>query len=260
MKNFFLAVLAGSALVAATSAAADAIATVDGKQISSQMLDAMAKARMQKDSGTLTEEEKNRATDELIQLFVLSSAAEKAKLPKDPEIAIQLDLQRRSLLAQSIVQKHLEDNPVSDAELQAAYKESFGSQQTEYKARHILLESPNEAMDLIEQLDSGANFAALAEQHSTGPTANTGGDLGWFGAQQMVKPFSDAVAALDKGAYTPAPVQTQFGWHVILKEDQRDVAPPDMETVKAGLERQLLQQKIQQFLTDLRSKAKVTRN
>lgn len=260
MKHFFYAVLTGTIIVGAAPAAADTIATVDGRQITDQMLDAMANARLQKGSEALTEEERSRITEELIQLFVLSSAAEKAKVAKDPTVAMQLELQRRSLLAQSMVQKHLEDNPVSDAEFQEAYSARFGAQQREFKARHILLESPSEAMEVITELDSGADFAKLAEARSTGPTANTGGDLGWFGAGQMVQPFSDAVATLDKGAYTPQPVQTQFGWHVILKEDQRNVSPPDMDSVKPGLERQLVQQKIQRFVEDLRSNAKVKLN
>lgn len=260
MKHFFYAVLAGTAIVAAAPAAADAIATVNGRQITDQMLDAMANARLQKGSEALTEQERTRVTDELIQLFVLSSAAEKAKVAKDPTVALQLELQRRSLLAQSMVQKHLEDNPISDAEVQEAYGSRFGAQQREYKARHILLASPGEAMEVIGELQSGADFAKLAETRSTGPTASTGGDLGWFGAGQMVQPFSDAVAALDKGAYTAQPVQTQFGWHVILKEDQRDVSPPDLESVRPGLERQLLQQKIQRFVEDLRADAKIKLN
>lgn len=257
MKTLFYAVLACSAVIVGGPAAAASIATVNGEQINEQMLDALAKARLQKDAEALTEQEKTRVRDELIQLFVLSSAAEKAKVAKDPEIATQLELQRRSLLAQSIVQKHLTENPVSNDEVQEAYSARFGKAQREYKARHILLKSPNEAIAVIEQLDAGGEFAALAQEHSTGPTANTGGDLGWFGSEQMVKPFSEAVAALDNGAYTPQPVQTQFGWHVILKEDQRDVAPPDMNTVRAGLERELMQKKIQAFIEDLRSNARV---
>lgn len=240
-------------------ATAEVVATVEGDTISAEMIDAVAQARLQKNADALTEQERAQLTEELIQLFVLSSAAEKKKLQKDPEVAMQLDLQRRTLLAQKMVQQYLEANPATDTEIQQAYDAQFGSAQTEYKARHILLETSDQAQGVIAQLDGGADFAALATERSTGPSAANGGDLGWFAAAQMVKPFSDAVAALDNGTYSRTPVQTQFGWHVILKEDQRQVPPPALDSVRQGIERQLMQQKIGSFMSEMRNSAKIDR-
>ena len=84
------------------------------------------------------------------------------------------------------------------------------------------MQTQAEAQDLIAQLKEGADFQALAKEHSTGPSGPNGGDLGWFAPEQMVKPFADAVIALEDGAFSPDPVQTQFGWHVILREESRD--------------------------------------
>jgi peptidyl-prolyl cis-trans isomerase C len=103
-------------------------------------------------------------------------------------------------------------------------------------------------------LQGGADFTELAKNNSTGPSAPSGGDLGWFTAQAMVKPFSDAVGVLEDGAFTTTPVQTQFGWHVILREDSRDSAPPPLDSVRDAIVQRINQQKFQDFVTDLRSK------
>ena len=96
----------------------------------------------------------------------------------------------------------------------------------EFKARHILVETQSEANSIVAELEGGANFAELAKTKSTGPSGPNGGDLGWFSPNQMVQPFSQAVAALEDGAFSKTPVQTQFGWHVILREDSREATPP----------------------------------
>ena len=109
------------------------------------------------------------------------------------------------------------------------------------------------AIELITQLDAGASFEELAQTHSTGPSGPTGGDLGWFSPGQMVAPFSDAVAGLDNGAYTEAPVQTDFGWHVILREESRVNEPPPLDSVRDALKQSVEQTKFQQYLEGLRT-------
>jgi peptidyl-prolyl cis-trans isomerase C len=100
------------------------------------------------------------------------------------------------------------------------------------RARHILVRTQEEAEAIIEQLDAGADFAELAVEKSTDPGKGDGGDLGYFGPGQMVEPFEEAAFALEVGAYTKEPVQTQFGWHVIKVEDRRAQQPPAFEDVK----------------------------
>jgi peptidyl-prolyl cis-trans isomerase C len=123
----------------------------------------------------------------------------------------------------------------------------------QFKARHILVDTQAAAADLITQLDDGADFAELAKEHSTGPTGPNGGDLGWFAPDQMVQPFSQAVAALEDGAHTAEPVQTQFGWHVILREDSRENQPPTLESVRDAIVQRVEQAKFAAYLETLRA-------
>ena len=123
----------------------------------------------------------------------------------------------------------------------------------QFKARHILVETQAAATDLIAQLDDGADFAELAQANSTGPTGPNGGDLGWFSPDQMVKEFSDAVAAMSDGAHTSEPVQTQFGWHVILREESRANQPPTLDSVRDVLKQGVEQTKLQEYLEQLRA-------
>ncbi len=128
---------------------------------------------------------------------------------------------------------------------------------TEYNARHILLESREEAENVIDLLDAGGDFASLAEEHSTGPTGPRGGQLDWFTPDRMVEPFSNAVVALEVGAYTADPVRTEFGWHVILLEDTRDRQPPGLESMRIELTTLAERQKAQAFIEGLRNSAVV---
>jgi peptidyl-prolyl cis-trans isomerase C len=127
----------------------------------------------------------------------------------------------------------------------------------EIKARHILLENEEDAKAVIEALDGGADFAELAKERSTGPSGANGGDLGFFTADMMVADFSDAAFALEPGSYSAEPVQTQFGWHVILVEETREGAQPPLDEVREQLVAELQTQAVQEMLTELRAAAGV---
>ena len=128
---------------------------------------------------------------------------------------------------------------------------------TEYKARHILVKTEDEAKNVIAQLDKGADFAKLAKEKSIGPSGKEGGDLGWFSPDNMVKPFADAAAALKVGTYSKTPVHTQFGWHVIKLEDTRPVSPPSFDELKNQLMNSWRNKMISAYLDRLRSEANV---
>ena len=128
--------------------------------------------------------------------------------------------------------------------------------QLEYKARHILVDSQGAAVSLIKQLQEGAEFSELAMEHSTGPSGPAGGDLGWFPANAMVQAFSDAVIALEDGGVTQTPVQTQFGWHVILREASRESTPPPLESVRDVIVQRVSQEKFLEFVRNLRANDK----
>ncbi|MCE2748666.1 MAG: peptidylprolyl isomerase [Rhodobacter sp.] len=149
---------------------------------------------------------------------------------------------------------------VTDATIQAAYDAKYkgAAPVTEYRASHILVETEEQAKDLKAQLDGGADFAGLAKANSTDGSAAGGGDLGWFSPGMMVKPFEDAVISLQPGQIS-APVQTQFGWHLIFLAETRDAAAPPLADVRADLSAELQRQAIEAHVAEVTGAATVTR-
>ena len=146
----------------------------------------------------------------------------------------------------------------TEAEIQAEYEAQIAVHGTsEYQARHILVQTPELAADLISQLDAGADFAELAKAHSIDATAAEGGDLGWFAPGQMVPTFSEAVTVLEPGAYTPEPVATQFGWHVIQLMGTRPIEPPPLADVRPLIEEILQARQLRAYMDALRADARV---
>jgi peptidyl-prolyl cis-trans isomerase C len=235
----------------------DAIASVNGQFISKATLAELEKEISEKAHGQTFPKEK--LIEELIQRELLIQDAVKKQLDKSPEMQKQLDLARKSLLTQADLQDFVKKNPITDAEIKAEYDSKVGgANATEYKARHILVKTEDEAKKLIAALDKGGDFAKLANKNSLdAKESQNGGDLGWFNPSQMVAPFSEAVAKLEKGKYTKTPVKTQFGYHIILREDSRAQTPPPLDSVKDQLTPFLQRQKIQKMLEDLRKQAKV---
>jgi len=175
----------------------------------------------------------------------------------DPVISATLNQLERSTLAGAAIKAYMNDNEISDAELRTAYDSSIGTPGMEYNARHILVETEEQANEIIKALDEGGDFVELAKEKSTGPSGPQGGELGWFSAGQMVQPFSDAAAALEKGKYTRTPVKTQFGWHVIRLEDTREGTPPPFDDVKDRLRIMLANQKLQQHVEQVKNAAQI---
>lgn len=235
----------------------DAAAEVNGQFISKAALDDLEKEISERSHGQTFPKEK--LLEELIQRELLVQDALKKQLDKSPEYLQQLEKTKKALLTQADLQNFLKANPVTDAEIKAEYDSKVAAETgTEYKARHILVKTEKEAKKLIADLDKGADFATLANKYSLdAKESQNGGDLGWFVASQMVPPFSDAVSKLENGKYTKTPVQTQFGWHVILREDSRAQVPPPLESVKDQLMPYLQRQKVQKMIEDLRKQAKV---
>jgi peptidyl-prolyl cis-trans isomerase C len=251
---------AGAAPAAPEIKKEDAVAVVNGQYISKADLATLENDIAQRSHGQQTFP-KQQLIDELVQRELLVQSALSKQLQNSPDVLAQMEMARRSLLSQAALKQQLEANPITDADLKAEYDKQIGAQdKTEYKARHILVKTEEEAKSIIAQLDKakGKNFEALAKKHTTDPSGkDSGGDLGWFGAKQMVAPFSAAVAALEKGQYTKAPVQTQFGWHVILREDSREQTPPPFDTVKEQIKPLVQRSKIENMLKTLREQAKV---
>jgi peptidyl-prolyl cis-trans isomerase C len=196
--------------------------------------------------------------NELVSTVMIAQDAVKQGLDKQPQLMAAMDVARYRILAEAAVQQYLQDHPVTDKDVAAAYKARYGDNKlVEYKARHILLTTEDEAKAVIAELDKGGDFAKLAKEKSTGPSGANGGDLGWFEQGQMVAPFGNAVAAMEKGGHSEAPVHTRFGWHVIQLEDTREQTPPKLADVHDQLQQQLQRQRISDYVKAMRDKAKV---
>lgn len=235
----------------------EAVATVNGKPIFKAELDNLTGEIAQR--GMAGEVPQDRLLDELISRELLRQEAESKKIDSAPETAARLSNIRRAILSQAAAQNYVQANPLSDEALKQEYDQRVtASKETEYKARHILVKTEAEAKDIIAKLNAGGKFEDLAKAKSTDGSAKEGGDLGWFGPQQMVEPFAQAVIALENGKYSTTPVQTQFGWHVILREESRRKAPP-FETVKEQLRQMLQTQAVKKHVDELSAAAQITK-
>lgn len=190
--------------------------------------------------------------DQMIQQTAVAGAGKETA-----GVRAQLEIQRRNALASSAIAGVTQAEP-TDAEIQAAYDKLFASAEpaTEYSAAHILVDTEEKAKEIKTQLDGGADFGVLAEQNSTGPSGPNKGDLGWFSADQMVKPFADAVAGLEKGQISD-PVQTEFGWHVIKLNDTRLRDVPKLEEVRDQIAQMVLRERVQAEIERLTGAAAV---
>ena len=215
-------------------------------------------AAKQTPDGEPTAEQQIKLLNELVNTFILSNSAEGQALAQQPDLAAAIDVSRARLITQALIENTLENSSVTDDEINAVYDEKYaGKTKQEFKARHILVKTEDEAKALIKQLDGGADFAQLAKEHSTGPSSSAGGDLGWFEKDMMVKPFADAVASMSNGTHSSSPVKTQFGWHIILREDAKDLGAVELAQVKDDIISSLRTQKLRSLINKLRENAKV---
>ena len=254
------AVALSATFMSATASAEDKVlAVVNGTPITQSMFEHYKRMRLGQRAGhPLTEDQKRKLLDELINRELIYQDALRAGMDKDPEVQQELEELKHNLYTSMRIRRLLQENPVTEQAMREMYKaqvqEGAGK---EYKARHILVKTEAEAKEIIKELRKGADFAQLAKEKSIGPSGKQGGDLGWFSGSQMVKPFADAVAEMKPGEYSRVPVKTQFGWHVIKLEDTRDVQPPSFEQVKGQIETIVQDKTIQDYIQSLKSKAKV---
>ncbi len=248
-----------TALLTVTSApvAAQNIAKVNGVAIPESRVEAMlraAAAQGQQDSPQL----RQRMRDELIMREIVAQEAGKLGLAKLPEVATQLELSRQGVLTQAYVQEYFKKNPVGDADVKAEYdklRRELGDK--EYRARHILVKSEEQAKDILVKLKGGGKFDDLAKQSEDPGSKDKGGDLDWVSPAGLVPEFSRAMVSLKKGDTFDAPVKTQFGFHVIRLDDVRDVRPPSIEQTRPRIIEALQRQKYEKMLAELRTRAKI---
>lgn len=192
------------------------------------------------------------AAQYLVELKVLVAAAEAAELAQSPDFQLRMRFLRDQALRERYLATEI-DQAISEADIEAAYEQQIADFEPaeEISARHILVESEEEARALIAQLDGGADFAALASEKSIGPSKAQGGSLGFFGRGQMVPEFEAAAFEMVEGAHSAQPVQTQFGWHIIKVEEKRETSPPALASLRErllmGLRRSAYQSKLQEL-------------
>ncbi|HEV8096581.1 MAG TPA: peptidylprolyl isomerase [Burkholderiales bacterium] len=234
------------------------VATVNGVAIPRTRVDFIVRqqaARGAQDSDQL----RARVREVLVNNEVIVQEANKAGLTKKAEVQVQLEMARQEVIVNNFVNDWISKHPISDAEIQTEYeraKSQTGS--TEYKARHILVETEDEAKKIIADLKKGGKFDELAKTSSkdTG-SKDRGGDLDWQIPGVFDKTFADAMVGLQKGKMTDAPVRTRFGYHIIQLDDVRPVKIPPLAEVKPQIQQRLVQLKVDKMVADLRAKAKV---
>jgi peptidyl-prolyl cis-trans isomerase C len=233
------------------------VATVDGKTIDRDLYEFYAKGVANKPSADLTPEQRDQVLDNLIRAQVIAEQAEKDGTAKEPSTAAMVELSRLNVLQRAVSEKYLKDRKATDQELRAEYETQVAQlPKLEYHARHILVATEQFAGKLVAELEKGAKFEDVARRESM-DSKEQAGDLGWFTPDRMVKPFADAVAALKPGEYTHAPVQTQFGWHIIKLEETRDLAAPPYDNVKQRVEEMVQGKKFKAYVDELMKTAKV---
>ncbi|MEO1911884.1 MAG: peptidylprolyl isomerase [Paracoccus sp. (in: a-proteobacteria)] len=217
------------------------VATVSGQDITLGQMIVMKQSVQDPNMANLPDQALwDMMLDQLIRQTAVAASGTETAL-----VRAQVELQRRNALATAAV-TDIAEAELTDEELQAAYDKMFADtgETKEFNAAHILVETEEEAKEIKAELDGGAEFGAMAEQHSTGPSGPNKGDLGWFAADQMVAPFSEAVAGMEKGAVSD-PVKTEFGWHLIKLNDTRMREAPKMEDVREQLSQMIRREKVE---------------
>lgn len=212
------------------------VATVNGEEITlGHMIIAL----------TVVPEEYRQLEDQVLYDGILNQLVQQEALAQNftetlpPRVVYSLENERRALVAQEVIEAMM-SVPLDEAEVQAVYDERFGNTdaEDEYNAAHILVETEEEALAVKEELDGGADFSRTAREKSIGPSGPSGGDLGWFSSGMMVPEFEAATIALEEGEIS-APVQTQFGWHVIQLKEVRKANIPTLDETRPQIEFEL---------------------
>ena len=250
--------LAGGSRPAAAEGVDDVLVRVNGNEIlRSEAL--RAKNRL---PAALREMPDEKVMPILVNIVIDSRLmAEQARaqgIAYDADVRAQINFVTDMVLEQAMLSKYI-SSKLTDQALQDRYEtmKSDTADRDQVRARHILLDDEQTAKDIINELRDGADFAELASKQSTGPTAKTGGDLGYFTRTEMVAPFAKAAFGMDIGEYTEVPVQTEFGWHVIKVEDRRMVEMPPFKEIEEPLRQQLALELRKEYVQQLREGAQI---
>jgi len=261
MKTKLLALLLALALPSfalAQAAKEPAVATVNGVAIPKSRADAVVKQQVSRGAQD-NDQMRAQVREALINNELLLQEASRTGISKKPEVLQQIDLTRQEVIANAMVAEYIRTHPVTDADIQKEYDRAKAQTgEREYKARHILVASEDEAKGVLADLKKGAKFDEIAQKKSLDEgTRPRGGDLDWNVPSNFDKAFADALVKLDKGKMSEAPVRTRFGYHIIQLDDVRPVSFPPMQQVRPQIQQRIVNQRVEALLKELRAKAKV---
>ncbi len=246
--------LAATPLIAADKV----IAVVNGHNVTESQLK-IAATQSKLDYQNISPEQRKLLTEALVNRELVLGEAINAKFDQDPEVAARVKALIDSYIAANYLATVAEKYTSSEAEIKAYYDKNISSNTPkEFKARHILVKTEDEAKALIKEIKGGADFSKLAKEKSidTGSAAK-GGDMGWFKEHDMLDALAKAFVGLKKGELAKAPVKSQFGWHVIILDDQRSAPAPKFADVKSNIDKLLIKIKLNDYLKELNSKASI---
>lgn len=240
------------------AAKAGAVATVNGVAVPRSRMDLMMEQQAARGAPD-NDQTRAMVRDELVNREVVAQEAQRAGMAKTPEVQTQFDLARQEVLVSAYIRDWVRKHPITDDDVQKEYdraKAQTGDK--EYKARHILLETEEQANGMIAELKKGGKFDELATKNSKdNGTKDRGGDLSWNVPSVFDPQFADVMVKLEKGKYTETPVHTRYGFHVIQLDDVRQVKFPALAEVRPRIQQQLLQKKVEELVRGLRAKAKI---
>ncbi|MGM0516169.1 MAG: peptidylprolyl isomerase [Pseudomonadota bacterium] len=202
----------------------------------------------------------NRLVSRMVELRLLANQAREDGLDSDPKTRARIQNAIDNQLANAYLTRYVANLEIDENDLRSAYAdvEAEYAENTQYRARHILVDSEDKARDILAQLEDGASFEELAKANSSDSgSADKGGDLGWFNLDQMVAPFAEAVGALEPGQTESDPVESRFGWHVIRLDDSRPTPAPSFDDMRPELEDHIRRQAVNDMIAELRADANV---
>jgi peptidyl-prolyl cis-trans isomerase C len=240
------------------AAEGNTIAKVNGVAVPRSRMDILLRQQSQRGMPD-NEQTRGMVRDELINRELIAQEAQRTGITKSPDVQTQLDMARQEIVVGAYIREWVRKNPITDADVQKEYERAKSQAgDKEYKARHILVETEDEAQKLINELKKGGKFDELASKNSKDSgSAQRGGDLDWNVPGTFDKQFSDAMVKLEKGKYTEQPVRTRFGFHVIQLDDVRAVKFPALTEVRQQIQQRLVRTRIDGLVSSLRAKAKI---
>jgi peptidyl-prolyl cis-trans isomerase C len=258
MKRSLHALTVAALLAAAPWAMAQNVAIVNGKAVPLSRVEALAQ-QVAASGRPVDDQVREQLREEVILREIFMQEAQKRGIGATDDFKTQMELARQTIMIRTLFSDYQKKNPITDAAIQAEYDKFVAANGgKEYRARHVLVETEDEAKAIIKAIQGGAKFEDIAKKQSKDPGSGAnGGDLDWAAAASYVTEFSEAMVKLEKGQMTSAPVKSQFGWHVIRVDDVRQAQLPKLEDIKPQVLQQMQQQQLSDYQRSLREKAKI---